>query len=109
MTVNISKTAYLCVTLKKTPLKYIYNLTSLPLKQVTSYKYLGVTIANNLSVNLHIDNICSSACRKLCYLRHKLRNSPPNVKLLSYLHSFDLSLIIASLFGILVVSLTLRI
>lgn len=58
---------------------------SVPLKQVESYKYLGVTFTNNFSWNLHIDNTCSSAFRKLTYLRHKLRNAPSNVKLLTYL------------------------
>lgn len=65
MTVNTDKTVSLCVTLKKTAFKCTYNLTSFPLKQVNSYKYLGVAIINDLSWNLHIDNICSSAFRKL--------------------------------------------
>lgn len=62
----------------------MYTLGSSTLKQVNSYKYLGVTITSRLSWNSHIDNICSSAFKKLCFLRHKLRNSPSHIKLLTY-------------------------
>lgn len=74
----------MCITRKKYPLHYAYSLGSSTVKQVNNYKYLGVTFTANLSWNSHIDNICASAFRKLCFLRHKLRNSPPNVKLLCY-------------------------
>lgn len=84
MELNLEKSVYLCVTRKKNPSEHVYKLGSSSLTQVDSYKYLGVTLTNNLSWNMHIDNICSSAFRKLCFLRYKLRNSPPNVKLLSY-------------------------
>lgn len=84
MVLNADKTLYLRITRKKVPYDYQYTLGTSPLKQVTSHKYLGVTLTSNLSWNLHIDNICSSAFRKLCFLKHKLRNSPSNVKLLSY-------------------------
>lgn len=84
MVLNAEKTLYLRVTRKKVPYEYQYTLGTSPLKQVTSHKYLGVTLTSNLSWNIHIDNICSSAFRKLCFLRHKLKNSPANVKLLSY-------------------------
>lgn len=84
MALNAQKTVYLCVTRSKTPLHFTYNLGSSSLQQVNNYKYLGVTITNDLSWNLHIDNVCSAAFRKLCFLKHKLRNSPSNIKLLSY-------------------------
>ena len=54
------------------------------LKEVTNYKYLGVTICNNLSWNLHVQNISSSAFRKLCFLKYKLKHAPAPVKLLAY-------------------------
>lgn len=85
MAANVDKTVSLRITHKKNPLEYAYKMGSVPLKQVESYKYLGVTFTNNFSWNLHIDNTCSSAFRKLTYLRHKLRNAPSNVKLLTYL------------------------
>lgn len=82
MAANTDKTVSLRITHKKNSLNYVY---SVPLKQVENYKYLGVTFTNNFSWNLHIENTCSAAFRKLTYLQHKLRNSPSNVKLLSYL------------------------
>lgn len=84
MIVNTEKTVSMCITRKKYPLHYAYSLGSSTLKQVNNYKYLGVTFTTNLSWNSHIENICASAFRKLCFLRHKLRNSPSSVKLLCY-------------------------
>lgn len=54
------------------------------LAEVNEYKYLGVTITNNLNWNTHIRNICASAFRKLCQLRHKLKDAPTHVKYLAY-------------------------
>lgn len=87
MVVNAEKTVSLRITRKKSPFQFQYTLGSCAVNQVNSFKYLGVTFTSNLSWNLHIENICSSAFRKLCFLRHKLRNSPPSVKLLCY-HSY---------------------
>lgn len=84
MKVNTDKTVVLRFARRKAPLSYIYRLGSSPLLEEAKYKYLGVTLTNTLSWNLHIDNICSSALRKLYFLRHKLKNSPSSVKLLAY-------------------------
>lgn len=84
MRLNVEKTLFLRFSRQKAPLSFTYMLGSSPLKEETKYKYLGVTFTNKLSWNLHIDNVCSSALRKLYFLRHKLKNSPPNVKLLAY-------------------------
>lgn len=87
MAFNAEKTLSLRITRKKSPCEFQYTLGSCALNQVNSFKYLGVTFTNNLSWNLHIDNIGSSAFRKLCSLTHKLRNSSPSVKLPCY-HSY---------------------
>lgn len=84
MLLNANKCVYLPITRKKVPLDYTYNLAEAPLLKVASYKYLGLTLTSTLSWNLHINNICSAAFRKLCLLRHKLKTAPPSVKLLSY-------------------------
>lgn len=84
MKLNIGKTVYLRFSRRKAPLSFEYRLGSLPLHEETAYKYLGVTLTNTLSWNTHINSICSSAYRKLYFLRHKLKQSPPAVKLLAY-------------------------
>lgn len=85
MTLNTDKSVLLRMTHKKSPLLYTYKLGPSPLREVTSYKYLGVTLNNSLSWNDHITNTCASAFRKLCLLRHKLKKAPPNVKMLCYI------------------------
>uniref|UniRef100_A0A6G5AA70 Putative endonuclease/reverse transcriptase n=1 Tax=Rhipicephalus microplus TaxID=6941 RepID=A0A6G5AA70_RHIMP len=84
MILNAEKSVCMRLTRKKVPLNNTYQLGSSTLREVTSYKYLGLTITSNLSWNMHVDNICSAAFRKLGFLRHKLRTCPANVKLLSY-------------------------
>ena len=49
-----------------------------PLTLVTEYKYLGVTIASNLSWNLHITNICNKTRRLVgMFYRRFYTNSSP--------------------------------
>lgn len=59
-------------------------LNNNPLIEVDKFKCLRVTITNRLSCASHIDNICSSASRKLAFLRHKLKNTPSQIKLFAY-------------------------
>ena len=86
MELNSEKTVLLCVTKRLRPLKFSYSIGLKPLTEVCEYKYLGVTLTNNLCWNTHIANTCSAALRKLCFIRHKLKNSPPHVKRLAYEH-----------------------
>lgn len=58
--------------------------TPLPLEEVNN-KYLSVSLTNNLSCNVHVNKICSYAFQKVGFLKHKLKNVPPNVKVLGYL------------------------
>lgn len=84
MKLNETKTVYMHITKKIHKRQFSYSLPSNPLVQVNEYKYLGVTITNNLSWNSHIANICASSFRKLCILRHKLKQAPPETKLHAY-------------------------
>lgn len=84
MQLNPDKTVYMKITNKRNSLSFPYHLPARPLSEVNECKYLGVTITNNLSWNKHVKNVCSSAFRKLCFLRHKLRHAPSNVRLLAY-------------------------
>lgn len=84
MKLNSSKPALLCITKKTVPLIFSYSIGQDPLIEVKEYKYLGVTITNNLNWSTHISNTASSAFRKLCLLRHKLKHASHDVKTLAY-------------------------
>lgn len=61
-----------------------YTLNNIPLECVTSYKYLGVHITNNLSWKTHIDYIATKATSTLGYFRRKFPQAPSSLKLLLY-------------------------
>lgn len=61
-----------------------YTLNNIPLECVTSYKYLGVHITNNLSWKTHIDHIATKATGTLGYFRRKFSQAPSSLKLLLY-------------------------
>lgn len=84
MEINIKKSTYTHITKKKEVLSFAYNIGDNMLVQVCSFKYLGVTITDKLSWRPHVDNICQSACQKLCFLRRKLGRVTKDVKLLAY-------------------------
>lgn len=54
------------------------------IEQVEEYKYLGITITSRLKWTTHIDNICSSARKKLGFLKHKLRRSSNELRNKAY-------------------------
>lgn len=62
--------------LNKSPMSCSHIYGSSSLQQVNFSKHLGVTMASNLSWNIHINNVCSTAFRKLCLLQHKFRTAP---------------------------------
>ena len=57
-----------------------YTLEGTILENVESIKYLGVTITNDLSWNIHENNICTKANRTLGFLRQNLTPCPKDVK-----------------------------
>lgn len=61
-----------------------YLLNNTPLECVTSYRYLGVHITNNLSWKTHIDHITAKANRTLGYIRRNFSLAPSSLKLLLY-------------------------
>lgn len=84
MKLNTEKTVFMRITNKKQPHEHQYTINGLPISRTDSFKYLGVTITSNLTWSSHILKVCASARRKLGLLRHKLKNSPANIKLLAY-------------------------
>lgn len=84
MTLNARKTVAITFTNKKKPLNFAYTLDNLEITKSDQVKYLGVTLTSNLNWEPHITAICSKAQGKLGFLKRKLRNTPPAVKLTAY-------------------------
>lgn len=84
MDINPNKTVLLRITRKKVPRFHSYILHNHPILEVESYKYLGVTLTNKLTWSTHIADICSSAVKKLWFIKRKLRNSPVSTRITAY-------------------------
>jgi len=84
MTFNLTKCEHLTVTNKRSPINSSYKIHDHMVQQVTSTKYLGVTINHNLSWSNHITQICSKANSVLAFLRRNLRQCSTAVKSLAY-------------------------
>lgn len=84
MALNAKKTVSITFTNKKTPLNFAYTLDNNEIGKSNHVKYLGVTLTSNLSWETHIEAVCSKAQGKLAFLRRKLRNAPPAMKLTAY-------------------------
>lgn len=84
MKLNATKTACISFTHKKKALQFQYTISNVPLKKGDEVKYLGVTFTTKLNWECHINNIYQKALSKLHFLRRKLKNTPPSVKLNAY-------------------------
>ena len=78
MEFNPSKCQVIHVTRKKNPIPSQYFLHDTPLESVTSAKYLGVDISNDLSWDAHINKSTKRANQTLGFLRRniKVRSEP---------------------------------
>lgn len=61
-----------------------YSIIGFLITSVTSYKYLGVHITNDLSLNLHVECIFNSANHMPGFLRHNFSQALVYLKLLLY-------------------------
>lgn len=61
-----------------------YHIKTVALESVSSYKYLGVYIANNLSWDIHVEYIIKNANRMLGFLKRNFSLAPLSLKLLLY-------------------------
>lgn len=84
MTLNARKTVVISFTNKKKPLNFPYTLRNSEITKSDHVKYLEATLTSNLSCEPHIAAICLKAQGKLPFLKRKLCNAPPEVKLTAY-------------------------
>lgn len=82
--INTSKTAYITFSNKKKPLDFTYSLGNVTITRTDKVKYLGITLTSNFNWEPHVENVCRGALQKLSFLKRKLRNTPPAVKLNAY-------------------------
>lgn len=84
MKINFNKTTFTHITNKRNIISFQYSIAGHDLVNVSTFKYLGVSISHNLSWHNHVENVCAVAHRKLCFLRGKLGRATKDVKLLAY-------------------------
>ena len=68
LSLNLSKTKFLVLSRKRCPPSLSLRVAGSSIVQVTSFKYLGVTISSNLSWRSHINNVSSKAKRQVGFL-----------------------------------------
>ena len=81
MSFNTKKCYIMSIKKKKT---YFYKLNSHILETVTSIPYLGVTIADDLKWNIHINSITKKASSTLGFMRRNLRSCPQECRKAAY-------------------------
>ena len=84
MEFNAKKCEILTVTKKASPLVTDYILHGQVLQNVTSSKYLGVTITRDLRWNTHIDNISAKANKTLGFVKRNVRTRQTAIKTKAY-------------------------
>ena len=84
MSFNSSKCEVIRVTRKRNPIKTTYTIHGHDLTVNKTGKYLGVTIADNLTWNAHVDATSKKANNSLAFLRRNLASFPRDIKAQSY-------------------------
>ena len=84
MCFNPEKSEHMKITHKHNPILFNYTLKNQPIKEVSSSKYLGITITNKLTWSTHINNITNKALSIKAFLQRNLRSCPSHIKLQCY-------------------------
>ena len=84
MSFHPSKCQVMRITTKKAVRETSYNIRGHQLELVTSSKYLGVTISQDLTWREHINNITSKANGTLALLQRNISHCPKTLKAQSY-------------------------
>ena len=69
---------------QKSPIKFQYKLHNEALENVKSAKYLGITVASDLSWNKHIATVTSKANKALGFVKRNIHSSSELVKTCAY-------------------------
>ena len=94
---NVSKTKELIVDFRKTRDHPPITINAQPVEQVAQYKYLGVTVQNDLKWDLHLSSQAKKASQRLYHLR-KMRDFKVSRRIqeLFYLATIESILLFAS-------------
>lgn len=84
MTLNVSKSAVMCLTRKQKASQYSYTADSNSSRTVNQYTYLCGVIFANLRRNSDVNVITLKVLKELLFLRRRLRHTTPEIKLLTY-------------------------
>jgi hypothetical protein len=85
MEFNPLKCAVLRVHRTKSPIQGSYSMLGMQLAEVTHHPYLGIELSDDLSWNLHINNVISKASRVLGFISRNLYRCPEQIKVQAYL------------------------
>ncbi len=80
LTPNDSKTQLLPITRSRNQPTITISVNGHTISPCQSVKYLGVTLTQNLTWSLHINNICKSSKRQLGLIHRKLRHAPSKLR-----------------------------
>ena len=80
MEFNVTKCNSMSITNKRTPIEFEYQLHGHTLEKVTSAKYLGIEITNNLKWNKHISHISAKANRTSSFIYRNLKGCSINTQ-----------------------------
>ena len=84
MAFNPDKCEVIRITNKKKPTLFKYTLHGISLKETDSAKYLGVTIAKDLSWSKHINQITTKANNSLNFIKRNIQTNNPKLKESAY-------------------------
>ena len=84
MEFNPSKCQVVHVISSRAPFDTRYILYGQVLEAVTSARYLGVDISNNLSWNTHVNRVASNANRSLGFNKRNVKTKPHKIREMTY-------------------------
>lgn len=95
LTLNIKKTKYMIFSSYKKSIHYNEELSPVkinnePLERVKTFKFLGVTLQENLQWNCHVNQTCTKLSKAIAML-HRVKTFLPKKSLITLYNSFFLS------------------